>query len=55
MCIIAIKKLGVEMPSEAIIKNMFQRNPDGAGIMWLDKDINQVRIEKGIMDIKTFL
>lgn len=55
MCIIAIKKAGVEMPSEAIIKNMFQRNPDGAGFMWLDKDINQVRIEKGIMDIKTFL
>lgn len=55
MCIIAIKKVGVEMPSEAIIKNMFQRNPDGAGIMWFDKDINQVRIEKGIMDIKTFL
>ncbi len=55
MCIIAIKKAGVEMPCEAIIKNMFQRNPDGAGIMWFDKDINQVRIEKGIMDIKTFL
>lgn len=55
MCIIAIKGKGVDMPSEAIIRNMFQRNPDGAGIMWWDEDINKVRIEKGIMDIKTFL
>ena len=55
MCIIAIKKQGVEMPSDVIIKNMFQRNPDGAGFMYLDKDINKVRIEKGIMDVKTYL
>ena len=55
MCIIAIKNAGVEMPSEAIIKNMFQRNPDGAGIMWVDKDIKKVRIEKGIMTVKSFL
>lgn len=43
------------MPDEKLIRNMFQRNPDGAGFMYLDKNKNKVIIEKGIMDVKTFL
>ncbi|MCB6569482.1 hypothetical protein LI142_08210 [Eubacterium limosum] len=53
MCIICIKPRGVEIPESHIIRNMFSNNPDGAGLMYADKD--RVRIEKGIMKVNDFL
>lgn len=55
MCIIAIKKNGVEMPNEDTIKNMYFSNPDGAGFMYHDKHKNLVVIKKGYMTLKSFL
>lgn len=52
MCIIAIKKAGVEMPTDEIISNMWINNSDGAGIMYTDGGI--VHIRKGYMTLKAF-
>lgn len=53
MCIIAVKKPGVPFPSEDTIRNMWVRNPDGAGIMYTDGS-NRVTIDKGYMKLKDF-
>ena len=53
MCIIAAKPAGVPMPSESIIRNMWDGNRDGAGIMYVEN--GKVRIEKGFMKYKSFL
>lgn len=53
MCIIAVKPLGMEMFPKETIKNMFQRNHDGAGIMWAED--GKVYIKKGFMDVESFL
>lgn len=53
MCIIAIKKSGINFPTEETIENMWYSNPDGAGIMYT-KDGNVV-IDKGYMKLSEFL
>lgn len=52
MCIIAAKPAGVKMPTEQIIRNMWDGNRDGAGIMYVEQ--GKVRIEKGFMKYKAF-
>ena len=52
MCIIVAKKKGLELPTKEILKNCFNYNSDGAGIMF--NDGNQVFIEKGFMDFNSF-
>lgn len=52
MCIIAAKASGVTMPSRDTIRTMFDNNPDGAGLMWVEN--NRVHIEKGFMKYKSF-
>ena len=52
MCIIAVSKKGVKQPTLEQLKNMFTRNPDGAGYMFA-KD-GKVIIHKGFMDFNTF-
>lgn len=52
MCIIAAKAAGVPMPSRDTIRNMWDANRDGAGLMYVEK--GQVRIEKGFMKYKDF-
>ena len=47
MCIIAIKPKGKEMIPDENIRQMFSRNPHGAGIMYLKPD-GKVHIEKGL-------
>lgn len=54
MCIIAIKPKGLPMISDEIINEMFMRNHDGAGIMFL-KDNGMVHIEKGFFTIESVL
>lgn len=49
MCIIAVSRKGVAMPSLDTIRNMWYRNPDGAGFMWADG--KSVHIEKGFMKL----
>lgn len=52
MCIIAAKPAGVTMPSTEKIENMWNRNSDGAGIMYAVD--NKVHIEKGFMTYASF-
>jgi len=48
MCIICVSKKGVRQPSLAQLRNMFQRNPDGAGYMFARN--GKVTIHKGFMN-----
>ena len=48
MCIIVAKKKGLELPTKEILRNCFNYNSDGAGLMF--NDGKQVFIEKGFMD-----
>ena len=52
MCIIVAKKKGLELPTKEILRNCFNYNSDGAGIMF--NDGKQVFIEKGFMDFNSF-
>lgn len=52
MCIIAAKPAGIPMPDRDTIKRMWDANPDGAGLMYVEK--GKVRIEKGFMKYKAF-
>lgn len=52
MCVIVVKRVGVEMPSWDILRACYNANPDGAGFMWADG--KQVHIRKGYMTWKAF-
>jgi predicted glutamine amidotransferase len=52
MCIICIKKKGIEFPSVEIVKTMCNNNPHGFSIVWHDgKQVHRFRT----MEIKDFL
>lgn len=52
MCVVAIKKVGVDFPNDDSVKAMWDTNSDGAGFMYaLD---NKVYIEKGFMKLNDF-
>lgn len=53
MCIICVSGKGVRQPNEAEIRQMFKRNPHGAGYMVAEGD--GVRIEKGFMNVTELL
>lgn len=53
MCIIMIKQAGAKAPTEEMLKNMYDRNPDGAGYMFNGKD-QMVHIRKGFMNFEKF-
>lgn len=52
MCIIVSKEKGVAMPSKDILRNCFNRNSDGAGLMYVNK--GKVVIRKGFMNFSEF-
>lgn len=53
MCIIVSKEKGLNMPSENILKNCFDRNKDGAGYMIARNGF--VEIKKGFMTFNDFM
>ncbi len=53
MCIICVKNKNSAMPSSDIITQMWESNPDGAGMCWSDG--NKVHIEKGFMSLDKLL
>lgn len=53
MCIIAVKPSSKQMFDDAIIKQMFFRNRDGAGLMWTEDEI--VHFKKGFMTVQEIL
>jgi predicted glutamine amidotransferase len=52
MCIIALKPAGISIP-ESSLKNMWDNNDDGAGLMYADR--GHVRVVKGLMKFEDFL
>ena len=52
MCIIVSKEKGKQLPTKATLKECFERNSDGAGIMYVEK--GSVVIEKGLMTFEDF-
>lgn len=52
MCVIVSKARGVAMPSKDILQNCFNRNSDGAGLMYVNN--GKVVIRKGFMNFKDF-
>jgi ribosomal protein L37AE/L43A len=54
MCIIIAKNKGVNIPSNEIITNCFQSNPDGAGIAYCKAGQTFVTIEKGFLTLEIF-
>jgi len=52
MCIIVVKPAGEEWPSWKVLENCWNRNPDGAGLMYNNGE--NVVIEKGFMDWPSF-
>ena len=52
MCIIVSKEKNIKIPSKQTLKNCFDNNSDGAGLMYTNK--NKVIIEKGFMDFENF-
>ena len=54
MCIIAVKKSGIEIPNDEIIRNCWHNNSDGAGLMW-KRDDGKIIIEKGFMKLKSLM
>lgn len=55
MCVIAYKPAGVNPPSEDILMNCFDANPDGAGIAIIRPTADAVDIYKGFMDFDKFM
>lgn len=53
MCIICISPSGTRQPSQALIRTMFARNPDGAGFMVARNQ--RVEIHKGFMNCPDFI
>ena len=53
MCIAIAKPIGVDIPSDDILTNCFNNNPDGAGFAFNHN--NEVIIRKGYMKLKDFL
>lgn len=53
MCIIAVKPSGKKMFSKETIRNMWNRNPDGAGLMYYED--GQVHCIKGFMRLEDLL
>ena len=53
MCIIVAKKKGINIPNEETLRECFNRNSDGAGLMYV-KD-GKIHIEKGYMTFAAFI
>lgn len=53
MCVIAFSPKGNDMPTEAQIKKMFKKNPDGAGFAYEEGDT--VKYKKGFMNVDDLL
>ena len=52
MCIIVAKKRGLQLPGKETLRNCFNYNSDGAGLMY--NYGGEVHIEKGFMDFNSF-
>lgn len=54
MCVILIKNKGVKAPSKDILRKCWDKNPDGAGFMYVSPQSNNVILSKGYMNFNDF-
>ena len=54
MCVIVVKKAGVELPSKEILKQCWESNPDGAGYAVRVMSNGNIYFKKGFDDFKQF-
>lgn len=54
MCILIIKPKNEVFPSEGILRNCFESNPDGIGLAWMDES-GKSHIRKGFFKFKKFM
>lgn len=54
MCVIAYKKKDVNLPADSTFDDMWDDNPDGAGVMWRDGESGKIKFAKGFMKKKKF-
>lgn len=52
MCIIVYKPAGIELPSRETLRECWDNNPHGAGLMWADGE--RVNLQKGYMSWEDF-
>ena len=52
MCIIVYKPAGIELPSKDTLRECWDNNPHGAGLMWPDGE--RVNLQKGYMSWEEF-
>lgn len=52
MCIIVYKPAGIELPGKETLRECWDNNPHGAGLMWADG--NRVNLQKGYMSWDEF-
>ena len=55
MCVICYKNYNQKLPSKNLIVDMWNKNPDGAGIMWKQSHNSPVEFKKGFMNLNDFL
>ena len=55
MCIIAYKAAGLNPPDTYTLENCFIANPDGAGLAVIKPNSKVVSIDKGFMEMNTFM
>ena len=55
MCNILYKNQDQKMPSEKILRSMWRKNPDGAGVMWKVKGSRFVGYQKGFMSLEELM
>ncbi len=54
MCIIVVKRAGVDLPDLNTLKTCYHNNPDGAGIAWWNPGTKRFEFVKGLMSFEQF-
>ena len=54
MCVAIIKPMGRDLPTDDILERCFQKNLDGAGIAYQNKNKTGFNIVKGLITYKNF-
>jgi len=55
MCLIIVKDSKAKMPTEKFLSQVWSKNPDGGGFMYIRDKSNTVIMEKGFMKLKEFI
>lgn len=54
MCVIVHKPTGIAIPNDEVLKNCFNKNPHGSGILLYRQNSSHLEIHKGLMTFEDF-